>query len=227
MRRLTKIIVFLCIAFVITMTAGCGVTSDDIRETAEASVSEDEPKTEPASDPVDSETESVPDSTTADTITGSDGLNMSIDEAAEAVFNACGVEPGDMNEETAGIWVPVEQEVFFDESVLDYRIWRRVDVYEDEDGSSAEYNNAFFILEFDTESEYYKALTVGGEIDVYPTKERVDDPYACIFVTAINGQYALYINESAPKSLPDWHNYTSPFDDREIQSLYNAFITLG
>ncbi len=236
MMKKTALSLVLAIAMAAAFTA-CdqpeGSSSQDVSElesTVESQETAEETTATPTTVPTQSDTSESSETESSASETESadvaDPPDMSIDEVVAAVFDVAGCETGESGTEEQGVWIPADDEIYFGDYVLDYRIWICPKTYEYEDGSVKEYNYSVFVLEFDTGSECYKDLYVGGPIDVYATAQRAD-VVACIFVTAINEQYVLYILEYVPDTeIPDYYDYSAPFTDREIQEIYNAFTAL-
>ncbi len=205
--------------------AGCNGANSAEPTVSEASQEETTTTTE------ETTTEGTTETTTKETVIQ---LDMSLDEVADTLFEESGLVRGTIAEygsEATGIWISGDDpnrwdELFcesiddvFDSSVVDYRM-----LYE----STENYGCDIYIIELDTETDYYKDLEVGGEIKytqviVWP-EEDPDETEMSYQISAINGQYALVLFEVDYST--GEANYCTPYKVAECQSLYDAFMSL-
>lgn len=222
-----RIVSILLTGTVLLTFAGCNASSGSdmkMTETEASEVSEEVTTTT---------TEATTEETTTEE-TKPAKLDLSIDEVEDAIFEASGLARGTIaeNGSSIGIWYSGDdpnlwddmsfESIYdvFDSNVIDYR-----DLYFEE---SEEVGYHIRIFELDTNTDLFNELEAGDTFTyssvIVWEEGNEEETSQTITITAINGQYAIELFEI--DSLAGKPNYSAPFNNADIQSLYDAFMAL-
>ena len=179
--------------------------------------------------------------TTEATTTEAATLDMTIDEVVETVFKESGLELADGKttiDEHSDKWYIdpglMYIQSFTDDGVIGNVFCAREIIFSRENPFFSR-SLQFRIVEFNTESELYKNLKVGDELNL--KWQSTDDPSYSYdlkaVVGAINKQFAIcvidyydYVPGAEPgKDVSE--KYLAPFETEDLQLLYDAFVGLG
>ncbi len=176
--------------------------------------------------------------TAGESVTDAALLDMTIDKVADTVFLNSGIELTDGTPTTdifCENWYCDDQHYYtqsYEDGIIGAELFNK-DIVFSENYPLAVRSLFFRVIEFNTDSELYKNLKAGDMIMVTYTSN--DDPsngwnQPCV-ISAINGQYAVCITDyEYDPDADDEHRfseiYMAPFEDEDLQMLYNAFVMI-